>query len=98
MSYANVLTNSSLVSSLVVSDLTLKGSTRSGSGVFNGATPVVKACLSIKASDVVLITPIGANPATPLPLVITITAGVEFSVASVALDTRPFNWVVISTV
>lgn len=98
MSYANVLTNSSLVSSLVVSDLTMKGSTRSGSGVMNGATPVVVACLSIKATDSILLTPIGANPATPLPLVFAIVAGASFSVASVAGDVRPFNYVVISTV
>ena len=98
MSYANVLTNSSLVSSLTVSELTVKGSSRSGSGQLNGATAVDVAVPSILATDCILLTPIGANPASALPLVFAITAGTGFSVASVAADTRPFNWVVISTV
>ena len=98
MSYANVLTNSSLVSSLTVSDLTATGSTRSGSGALNGATPVVVACLSIKASDVVLLVPLGATPALSLPLAITIQAGVSFTVVATVADARAFNYVVISTV
>ena len=98
MSYANVLANSSLVSTLTVSELTVKGLSRSGSGVMNGATPVVVAVPSILASDCILITPVGANPASALPLVIAIVAGTSFSVASVAGDARPFNWCIISTV
>lgn len=98
MSYANVLANSSLVSTLTVSELTVKGGARAGSGTLNGATPVVVACPTILATDCILITPIGANPASALPLVIAVVAGTSFSVASVATDTRPFNWCIISTV
>lgn len=93
MSYANCLQNASLVRT---SDLTLAG--RAGSGTLNGATAVDVAVPSIVATDCILCTPVGANPASALPLVFTITAGTGFSVASVAGDTRPFNWAVISTV
>lgn len=98
MSYANVLTNSSLVSTLTVSELTVKGSSRSGSGVLNATTPVVIAVPNILATDCILLTPIGANPAGATPLVFAVVAGTSFSVVSVAADTRPFNWLVISTV
>lgn len=98
MSYANVLTNSSLVSTLTVSELTVKGSSRSGSGQLNGTTPVDVAVPSILATDVVLITALGAVPANSLPLGITITAGTRFSVVAAVADARLFNWAIVSTV
>jgi hypothetical protein len=57
---------------------------------------VAEACLSIKASDVVLLTPLGATANAILS--ITITAGTGFSVVSSVADARFYNYVVISTV
>jgi len=98
MSYANVLTNSSLVSTLTVSELTVKGSQKSGSGNLNGTTPVVVPSAGILASDCVFLTPLGSTPALSLPLSITIQAGVSFTVVASVADARAFNYVVISTV
>jgi hypothetical protein len=96
MSYANVLTNSSLVSSLTVSELTVKGQSRSGSNVLTADTAKDIAVPNILATDVVLLCPIGTR-ATAVS-VVSITAGTGFQVISAAGDTRAFNWVVISTV
>lgn len=92
MSFANVSLNATAVRT---SDLTLAG--RAGSGTLNGATPVVVAVPTIATTDCIVCTPIGANPASALPFVYAIVAGTSFSVASVAGDTRAFNWCIIST-
>ena len=98
MSYANVLANSSLVSTLTVSELTVKGLSRAGSSTLTGTVAVAIAVPSITSNDVVIITPNGATPASSLPLGIVITAGTGFTVVASVADTRPFNWCIISTV
>jgi hypothetical protein len=66
-----------------------------GTFVLNGATPVAVAFTGITASNFVVVTPLTRGGTPGAPPIVTISAGVGFSVVGIALDTSTYSYRVI---
>ncbi len=89
----------SLTFTVAAAGVTLKqgANGRVGTFVANGTTPVVVGNSSVAITDAIIIslnTP-GGTVGVSVPALVTITAGVGFTVAALLLDTSTYNYAII---
>ena len=68
----------------------------SGTFIANGATPVSVANTSVALTDLIIFSlKVVGGTITVAPIILTITAGVGFTVATAALDSSTYNYLLV---